>query len=535
MKRENAPPADLVLVGGTIYTMDPLRPRAEGVAIRDGRIDAVGSAAEVRARIGASTRVIDLAGRAVTPGLVDGHCHLYGMGLSLETVSLRGAASVDEAVGRAVAAAKDAPAGEWVTGRGWDQNLWPGQQFPSHADLDRAFPDRPVALRRIDGHALWTNAAAMKIAGIGRDTNDPAGGKILRDAKGEPTGVFIDNAMDLVETKIPAASIEARKRRILRAADLAVQNGLAGVHEMGIEDATVLAYEQLAAEGKLKLRVYAFLEGSTIADLPSRRPDIGGGDAAMLTVRGVKLYADGALGSRGAWLLAPYTDDPGNSGLVLLDREGLTKAVKIAAQGGWQLAVHAIGDAANRAVLDAVEAGAAGRTDLRFRIEHAQVVAPEDADRFAALGVIASMQPTHATSDMPWAEARLGPDRIKGAYAWRTLTDAKARLVGGSDFPVEELPTLYGIYAAVTRQDREGEPEGGWYPEQRLTLDEAIKLYTTDAAYASFTEASRGVIAPGRLADLTVYDRELAAGESLLQTSVDLTIVGGVIVYDRAR
>jgi predicted amidohydrolase YtcJ len=343
--------------------------------------------------------------------------------------------------------------------------------------------------------------------------------------------VFIDNAMDLIEAKIPAPSIDVRKRRILRAADAAVAAGVTGVHEMGIEDATVEAYRQLVAEGRLNLRVYAYLDGGALANVAERKPELGD----LFTVRGIKLFADGALGSRGAWMLAPYSDDPGNTGLVLTTGEQLTQAVRAMSAAGWQLAVHAIGDAANRAVLDAVEAGAGGRTDLRFRIEHAQVVAPEDVPRFAKLGVLASMQPTHATSDMPWAEARVGAERIRGAYAWRSLLDAGARVVGGSDFPVEELPPILGLWAAVSRQDREGKPEGGWHAEQRLELEEAIRLYTVEPAYASFAEGKRGVLAPGFVADVTAFDRDLVVDRGLLDTRAQLTIVGGRIVYHRSR
>jgi predicted amidohydrolase YtcJ len=479
---------------------------------------------------------IDLAGRAVTPGLVDGHCHLHGLGMSLEIISLRGVRSAEEAAERVRdGAARFAP-GEWIVGRGWDQNLWTPPQFPTHATLDAVIPDRPVALRRIDGHALWANAAAMKLAGVGASTRDPDGGRVVRDASGAPTGVFVDAAMELIEHAIGGSSLETTKRRILAGAREAVAAGITGVHEMGIGDQTVRAYRELAAEGKLDVRVYAFLDGSLLEELPRREPDLDPDGAAMVVVRGIKLYADGALGSRGAWLLAPYSDDPGNTGLVIASPAELRHAVEVTSAHGWQLAVHAIGDGANRAVLDAVEHGGARTRTMRFRIEHAQVVDRADFGRFAALGVLASMQPTHATSDMGWADERLGPARLAGAYAWRSLRDAGARLVGGSDFPIEEVPPLHGIYAAVTRQDRAGKPEGGWRPEQRLTLEEALRMFTVEPAYASFEEGRRGAIVPGAVADLTVFDRDLRAdAASLLETRVDLTVVGGRIVYDRPR
>ncbi len=524
--------ADLIVVGGTIITMDPLRPRVDGVAVRDGRVEVTGTAAEVRRLAGPRTRVVDLAGRAATPGLVDGHAHLVGLGRALEQASLRGAASAEEAAALVAEAARDRPAGEWIQGRGWDQNLWPGKAFPTHAILDGVVPSHPVAMRRIDGHALWVNAAALRAAGVTRDTADPPGGKIVRDERGEPTGVFIDNAMELIERKIPDATPAAVRRHILAGAKAAVAAGLVGVHDMGIDDVAIAEYRALAASGELPLRVYAFLEGSTLADtLAGRRPDEDPDGTALFVLRGVKLYADGALGSRGAALLEPYVDDPGNRGLVLTPAERIREVAKVALAHGWQVGTHAIGDRANREVLDAYEA--AGVTAAsRFRVEHAQVVAPADFERFARLGVIASMQPTHATSDMPWVEARVGPERAKGAYAWRTMLEAGARLSSGSDFPVEEVPPLHGLWAAVTRQDREGLPGGGWFPEQRLSLDEAVHSYTVGPAFASFSEMHRGRLVPGQVADITIYDRDLRP-ESLRDTQVDLTIVGGRVVYER--
>ncbi len=527
--------ADLVLTGGSILTMRSDAPRAQAVAIHGARIVAVGSDAEVRRFVGAGTRVVDLHGRTVTPGLVDAHCHLYGLGEALESLSLRGMDRVEavaEAVGRAAAGR---PAGEWIFGRGWDQNRWTPAAFPDHAPLDRAAPSHPVALERVDGHALWLNAAALSAAGIGKDTPDPPGGKILRDAAGAPTGVLVDRAMELAERKIPRDAPAVMARRIQRAAAVAVSLGLTGVHEMGIADDTVRVYRTLASEGKLPLRVYAYLAGGGQVDsLPGRRPDVDPEGTAMFVLRGVKLFADGALGSRGASLLAPYDDDPGNVGLTITPPEELARAAKIAAQSGFQLAVHAIGDRANRAVLDAfAAAGASPSRDLRFRVEHAQVVAPEDLPRFAALGVVASMQPTHATSDMPWAEARIGPKRIRGAYAWRSILSTGAHVAFGSDFPVEETSPLLGLYAAVTRQDPEGKPPGGWRPEERLTLEEALRAFTVEPAWASFTEGRRGVVAPGFVADLTVFDRALAPDRSLLSVRADLVIVGGRVVHER--
>jgi predicted amidohydrolase YtcJ len=429
------------------------------------------------------------------------------------------------------AAARGRAGGEWIEGRGWDQHLWAKKEFPGHGLLDAAAPANPVVLRRIDGHALWANAAAMKLAGLTRATEDPAGGRIVRDAAGEPTGVFVDVAMDLIEAKIPAPDAATIRRRIVAAAAAATAAGLTGVQEMGLGNDVLGEYRRLAASGELPLRVYAMMSVETWAkELPKAEPDPDG--AAMFVLRGIKVYADGALGSRGAALLEPYSDDPGNRGLTITDRKELERVASAALKSGWQVAVHAIGDRANREVLDAY--AAAGVTPAaRFRIEHAQVVAPEDFARFGKMGVIASMQPTHATSDMPWAEARLGPARARGAYAWRSMIVAGAHLAAGSDFPVEEVSPLLGLWAAVTRQDRDGQPAGGWHPDQKLTLDEAIHAYTVEPAYASFEEEHRGRIAPGYVADLTVYDRALSV-ETLHDVKVAKTIVGGRVVYDAA-
>lgn len=526
----------LILTGGAIMTMDPERPQASAVAVGQGRILAVGSDDEIRALAGPDTREIALAGRSVTPGLVDGHAHLYGLGAALESVSLRGMDSEEAAAGAVAASASARPPGEWITGRGWDQNLWAPQGFPTRASLDAAVPDHPVAVRRVDGHALWVNGKALTLAGVTRDTADPPGGRILRHKNGAPTGVLVDAAMDLVEAHIPAPTAAVRERRIRAGAQAAIRAGLTGVHEMGIDDHTVAVYRALAEQGALPLRVYAFLEydPALIASLPERAPVIDAGNG-FFTARGIKIYADGALGSRGAALAQPYSDEPGSRGLMITQPAALAQAARAAAAAGWQLGIHAIGDRGNRAVLDAYQATieAFPDKDLRFRVEHAQVLAPADIPRFGALGVIASMQPTHATSDMPWAEARLGPARVRGAYAWRAILDAGGRLLGGSDFPVEEVSPLLGLHAAVTRQDRAGHPPGGWYPDQRLSLDEAVALFTTGPAYGSFSDQRRGRIAPGFDADLTVFDRPLSA-TGLLQTEVDMTIVAGRVVFEAA-
>jgi predicted amidohydrolase YtcJ len=521
----------VAVVGGDIWTMDPDHPKASAVAWRGDKVVAVGDDAQIRALVGPATRVIDLHGRSATPGLVDAHCHLYGLGGDLEHVSVRDLGSEAETVATMAAAAKTRAAGDWLIGRGWDQNKWPGQQFPTRARLDAAISDRPVVLERIDGHAIWVNSVALRAAKITRATKDPAGGKIVRDARGEPTGVLIDNAEGLVFSVQPAATPEQRTQRLKAAAQVAIAAGLTGVHDMGIEEATGDAYRALAEAKQLPLRVHAFMTAPASNDRLKTPPAAATGRFVM---RGVKFYADGALGSRGARLYAPYSDDPKNIGLWRTEPAALARGVEAAVAGGWQVAIHAIGDAGVGSVIDAfLAAEKAHPGDHRLRIEDTQVIADKDVPRMVAAHAIASMQPTHATSDMPWAEKRLGPQRVKGAYAWRTLLDHKIPLAAGSDFPVEQVPPILGLYAAVTRQDAKGAPAGGWYPDQRMTLSEAIEAFTRGAAYAEGAEATRGVLAVGRRADLTVFDGALAADRSLLERRVDYTIVDGEIVYQR--
>jgi predicted amidohydrolase YtcJ len=517
--------------------MDEKKPRATALAIHHGRIVAVGSDADVRSFAGSRSRIIYLKGRAVTPGLVDSHAHLLGLGATLEEIALRGAKSASVVASLTAAGAAKEPGASWILGSGWDQNLWSPPDFPSRRELDAVIRDRPVVLRRVDGHAVWVNSRALDVAGISAKTPDPTGGRIVRDGRGAPTGVLVDRAMDLVERKIPEPSTEVARRRILKAAHVALEAGITAVHEMGISETTAEIYRNLADEGTLPIRVYGFLRATPaiLQGLGSRLVEIDRDGTQFFLLRGIKLFADGALGSRGAALLAPYSDDPKNSGIWINQAESLARAAEQTAAAGWQLAVHAIGDAANRAVLDAFEHALVRYPDrdLRFRVEHAQVLTAGDIPRFGKLGVIASVQFTHCTSDMSWAEQRLGPERIRYAYAWRSLLSAGAHLAGGSDFPVEEVGPLRGVYAAITRQDRDGRPPGGWQPEQRLMLEEALRAFTSAGAYAAFVERSRGALRPGWVADITVYDRPLVADSSLLATQVDMTVVGGDVAYER--
>jgi predicted amidohydrolase YtcJ len=523
--------AELLVHGGAIWTMDPANPEVEAVAAAGGRVLAVGRLADLAALRGPGTVDIDLAGGLAVPGLTDAHAHLLGLGAELDQVDLRGARSIEEAVARV---REQAPPTGWVIGRGWDQNLWPGAAMPTHAPLTAAFPDRPVWLRRVDGHAGWANAATLAAAGITRATANPQGGEILRDAAGEPTGVLVDNAMSLVP--VPEPTDADLRRRILAAQDRVLACGLTGVHEMGVGPRADAILRQLAADKLLKLRMtgYAdedwFKQAHIDSDL-HREPD----PSVPYRLVGVKLYVDGALGSRGAALLAPYADRPDHSGILMHAPGELDALVLAAVRHGWQVAAHAIGDRGIRVLLDACAAarGAVPAADPRLRVEHAQIVDLADIPRFASLGAVASMQPTHATSDMAWAPARLGQDRLAGAYAWRRFLAAGVPLAFGSDFPVELPDVTHGLAAAVSRQDAAGQPPGGWLPDQRVSLDEAVAAFTRGAAFAARQTSWCGHLAPGMVADLTCFRADLRglAPAALRAAAVRATIVGGAVAW----
>jgi predicted amidohydrolase YtcJ len=528
--RPSSPAAELVVRGGVLRTGDPARPIAAALAVRAGTIVAVGSDAEIRPWIGAATHQLDLAGGTATAGLCDAHAHLVGLGLSLAIIDLRGAASIDEVIERL---RSNAPTQGWVVGRGWDQNLWPDRAMPTAAPLTAAFPDRAVWLRRVDGHAGWGNARLFEQAGIDASSVAPAGGEILRDAAGVPTGVLVDAAMDLVP--VPAPTRDQLRAAILAGQRHALARGLTGVHEMGIAREQDALYRELAASGELHMRIVGYAEEAWLQrDLSARTPDAITPSARYL-LRGVKLYADGALGSRGAALLDDYTDRPGHRGLLQHSEPELDALCHRAVAGNWQIATHAIGDAAIRAVLGAYARALAGAParDRRLRVEHAQIIAVQDIARFVELDVVASMQPTHATSDMPWVPERIGAARLPGAYAWRRFLDAKVPLAFGSDFPVERVDPTLGLYAAITREDLEGRPAGGWLPEQRLTLAEALHGFTEGAAYACHRERHLGRLAPGYRADLTCFAAPLdeRAPRSIAELPIAATIVEGSIVH----
>jgi predicted amidohydrolase YtcJ len=528
--------ADLILSHGVFYRVQPPGKVEGSLAVRGGRIVYLGTDTGAAALRGPATRVIDLAGRAVTPGLIDAHSHLGGLGEALEQVDLGGAATYGEVVRRVREAARALPPGAWVRGRGWDQNRWPEKRFPTHEALSVAVPDHPVWLTRVDGHAALVNARAMALLGIDAAIKDPTGGRFLRDAAGRPTGVLVDNAKGWAEGRLPAPSDDDRRRALRRAARHCVELGLTTVTDMGIGDGELRAYQALKAAGELPLRAAVFLtDDAALLDRWFARGPLIDPDA-RLNVRGVKLYADGALGSRGAALLEPYSDDAGNLGLLVSTGDHLAEVARRAADRGFQVAIHAIGDRGGLVALDAMERALQGpRPEARFRLEHAQVLRLQDIQRLARLGIIASMQPTHATSDMPWAGDRLGARRLQGAYAWRKVLDAGGRLALGSDFPVESPDPRLGLYAAVTRQDLQGNPPGGWMPGERLTREEALRGFTLDAAWSLFLDREVGSLEVGKRADLVVFahDPMTIPEREIPGAGIDYTLVDGQVVYER--
>ncbi|KFA90901.1 amidohydrolase [Archangium violaceum] len=522
-----------VYVARRVRTLDAERPMAEALSVRAGKVLAVGTRDEVLASAGADARVVDLGEATVVPGLTDAHGHLAGLGAGLAGVQLESTATRDEVLSRVASAPATAWQGDWLIGRGWDQNDWPEKSFPGRAELDAKLPKTPVALERVDGHALWVNGEALRRAKITKDTPDPAGGRILRDANGEPTGILVDNAMDLVNAVLPSPTEAQHEARLAAALARCAQVGLTSVHDAGMDLRTFRLMQRWDKEGRLPLRVYVMADGQG-ADRETYLRE-GPFQGRMLTLRAVKLSLDGALGSRGAALHAPYSDEPSHRGLLLLSPEEYEARVKAFMERGFQVATHAIGDRANTLVLETLlrQAEATGTRHLRHRVEHAQILRLEDIVRMGKSGFVASMQPTHATSDMPWAETRVGPERIQGAYAWRELKKAGTLLAFGSDFPVERPDVLLGLYAARTRQDAEGQPLNGWYPMQRLSGEEALEGFTVGAAQAAFAENERGRLKPGMDADFVALsvDPVEAPPEQLLTAEVKLTVVAGAEVH----
>ena len=556
---EESKPADLILAHARVYTMDwddpapdgtlasgaphgerEWHPDADAVVIAGGEIAFVGSTVEARKYRVESTRMIDLAGATVVPGLVDSHTHVFELGAVLERINLTDVATEEEAVALVVERAKTVPRGEWIIGRGWDEGAW-ANRYPDKALLTQAVPDHPVFLDSLHSFGGWANQMALDVAGITTETEVPVGGEMRLGADGQPNGLFLNNGVDLIRDAIPAPSREAYTNRLLAGLNQMAADGYVTVHEAGLDSLQMSILEELEAAGRLPIRVYAMLSIRD-EDLMHRWIEKGPDQDSdsMLVTRAVKAYYDGALGSRGARLLYDYADREGHRG-VSGDDYGFNEELNAQAmRKGFQIGIHAIGDAGNREALDILERvfkEDSSTAKNRHRIEHAQVLNPDDLPRLGQLGVIASMEPPHAMEDKAWAEDRLGPERILGAYAWRSLRGTNARLTFNSDNPGSDHNIFYGLHSAITRQDKNLEPEGGWYVEQAMNADEAVRGYTSWSAYASFREDDTGIIEAGRWADLTVMDvdpfllSEEHAGD-ILNGRILMTIVNGNIVCE---
>ncbi len=538
-QRAATPPADLIVTNARVYTADEARPLAEAFAVRDGRIVFVGSRQEANALKGSGTRVLDANGQTVIPGMVDAHAHFNGLAQKLRAVDLVGTRSYDEVIARVVERARSTPKGSWIIGRGWDQNAWGDTRFPTHEQLSAAIPDHPVALERVDGHATLANAEAMRRAELTAATKDPSGGKIIRDARGAPTGVLVDNASTIVERRIPAPSADETRTALKDAITVMHRWGLTGMHDAGATRGVIDLYEDMAKNNELNLRLYVMIGDDSAAI--SHYMQVGPRSALynnQLWVRSIKLYADGAMGSRGAALLEPYSDDPNNTGLLLSAPTHIREVAERALKAGFQVNTHAIGDRGNRVVLDAYEQAlkTLPTADHRFRVEHAQILNYDDIPRFAELGVIPSMQASHQTSDMYWIGKRLGPTRVLGAYAWRSLINSGVVIPNGSDFPVEQVNPLISFHASIARQDAHDWPAGGWLPEQRMSREEALRSMTLWPAYSAFQEKEMGSLTPGKLADFVILDQDIMRipAELVLKTQVIATYVGGKAVYEQS-
>lgn len=542
---------DAVYLNARVYTPDPASTpaaadtiTATAFAVEQGRFTALGSDDAVRRLALPTTTIHDLNGATVLPGLIDAHGHLAGMGdLLIGAVNLTGTKTYDEVIQRVAQRAAAAPPHTWIIGRGWDNESWPNTALPDHAPLTAAVPSHPVILARVDGHAVLVNQPALDAAGITAHTTPPPGGDILRRPDGSPTGVLVDNAEELVARLIPSTATPDTRSLLLAAQDHCLSLGLTSVHDMGVTPDAAALLQQLASDGTLKLRVHAAIAGPFALRYfnehePHRSP--------RLSIAAAKFYIDGALGSRGAWLLEPYEDRPtaddGSpyTGLAVNQPDFIQAAAEHALARRYQLFVHAIGDRGNRETLNAFEQAA--RTtglplaDARFRVEHAQILSPDDIPRFAQLGVIASMQPTHATSDMRWVQDRIGKARVAGAYAWQSLLKAGATLAAGSDFPVESANPMLGLHAAATRQTADDQPPAGWRPEERLTRAQALRAFTLDAAFAAFAEADTGSITPGKRADFIILNTDIMTcpAPAIPTAHILATYIEGERVYHRA-
>lgn len=511
----------------------------EALLIQDGKVRAVGNEDELRALATTEDIIeVDAQGNTLLPGLIDAHGHVMGLGFQELQINLAGIRSLEETLEQLKAYADANPELEWIIGRGWNQTLWKENRFPKAADLDQVIPDRPVWLSRVDGHAGWANSKAMQLAQVSSDTPDPEGGKIIKDERGRPTGVFIDAAEGYVQQVVPEYTAQEQALALAAANNVLRSYGVTSVHDAGVGIQTWELYQEFASQGKLDVRIYGMISGagSTFDALSVQGPMTGLYDD-LLALRSVKLYADGALGSRGAALLSDYHDEPGNKGLLFVSQDEMNAMAEKVVSKGFQANIHAIGDAANRQVLDALAYAQEQHPnpDQRNRVEHAQIIELQDLPRFKELNIIASMQPTHATSDKNMAEDRVGSERIKGAYAWQTLLGQGTVVASGSDFPVESANPFLGLYAAITRKDIEGNPLGGWYANEAMTREQTLRSFTLDAAYAGFQEDVLGSLEEGKWADFIIIDRDIMRVEDseIWQTEVLQTWVAGEPVFTR--
>ncbi len=546
-------PADLIIRGGTIYTVDEANPTVEAVAVIGDKIVYAGDLMGLAKFEGGNTRIIDLQGKTMTPGFIEGHGHFMGLGFSELNLDLSSVESYEEMVEKVKEAVSKTPPGQWIVGRGWHQDKWTTKPekaikgFPTHHLLSAVSPDNPVFLRHASGHAGFANARAMQLAGVNQlsieklGKNMGEGGEILVDELGNPTGLFNERAQNLIGKFIPETSEETATQALELAIAASLRNGITSFHDAGVSRDNIELFRKFKAENKLNTRLYVMLTGfdsQLLYDWFKKGPEID--STNLLTIRSIKLNCDGALGSRGAWLMQPYTDRPDFSGMATLSMDTVMKISREGLKYGFQVCSHAIGDRANKEILDRYEIAfnenKEQSKDHRFRIEHAQHLQPADIPRFGKLGVIPAMQAVHMSSDRPWAIDRLGEKRIKeGAYMWQSLLKSGAVIVNGTDVPVEPINPIASFFASVTRQTLKGEPEGGYEPEEKMTRQQALRSYTLDAAYGAFEENIKGSIAPGKLADFTIFTKDLMTvpDKELLATEVAMTVLGGKVLYEK--
>lgn len=549
---EKKTPADLIIRGGTIYTAEDSSPVVEAVAVLGDKIVYAGDLKNISRFEGADTRVIDLQGKTMTPGFIEGHAHFMGVGYNELNLDLMNVTSYEEMVEKVKEAVAKAQPGQWIVGRGWHQDKWtvkPGKMikgFQTHQLLSEASPDNPVFLNHASGHAGFANAKAMQIAGVNQLSVEKLskdlgeGGEIIRDELGNPTGIFNERAQSLISQHIPERTEESDSQALELAMAACLRNGITSFHDAGVSRENIQLFKKYKAENKLNTRLYVMLTGfdsELVYEWFRKGPEID--STGLLTIRAIKLNCDGALGSRGAWLLEPYSDRPDFSGMPTLPMDTVLKISREGLKYGFQICSHAIGDRANKEILDryevALKENPEKAKDHRFRIEHAQHLQPSDISRFGKMGVIPAMQAIHLSSDRPWAIDRLGEKRIKeGAYMWQSLLKSGAKIVNGTDAPVEPVNPIASFFSSVTRQTLQGQPEGGYEPDEKMTRTQALKSYTIDAAYGAFEENIKGSIAPGKLADFTIFSQDIMTvpDDQILSTKVAMTILGGKVLYE---